>query len=112
VITIDVILDATEVLKSCVVSGHANAGPKGGDVVCAAVSALTNTALRVLSLAEGVEVRGGPQERGVFHLETAYTAAGRDFLFATGVFLVEGLHAVAEEYPDYCSMTIYTERRN
>jgi uncharacterized protein YsxB (DUF464 family) len=109
---IDVALDSAEVLKSCVVSGHANAGPRGGDVVCAAVSVLTSTALRVLSLAEGVAVRGGPQERGAFHMETEYTAAGKAFLFAIGVFLVEGFHAVAEEYPDYCRMTINTERRN
>jgi uncharacterized protein YsxB (DUF464 family) len=112
VILIDVALDEAEILKSCVVSGHANAGPKGSDIVCAAVSVLTGTAFRVLSIAEGVELRGGPQERGVFHIETEYTAAGRDFLFAIGVFLVEGLTAVAEEYPDYCCMTIYTERRN
>ncbi|MDR2417646.1 MAG: ribosomal-processing cysteine protease Prp [Treponema sp.] len=108
-IMIDVVLDSAEILTSCRVSGHAHAGLKGGDVVCAAVSILTRTALQILSLAEGIVVRGGPFERGVFLMEIEYTAAGKDTLFVAGAFLIEGLHSVSEEYPDYCTMTI---RRN
>lgn len=108
-IMIDVVLDSAELIKSCRVSGHAHAGPKGGDIVCAAVSILTRTALHILSLAEGIVVRGGPLERGLFLMETECTAAGKETLFVAGAFLVEGLHSVSEEYPDYCTMTI---RRN
>ncbi|MDR2393593.1 MAG: ribosomal-processing cysteine protease Prp [Treponema sp.] len=109
-IGIDLALDEAGLLVACGVHGHAKAGPKGSDVVCAAVSVLTKTALRVLSLQEGIRVQGGA-ERGVFWMELEYTPQGRDFLFAVGMFLEEGLEAVAAEYPDHCMITITTERR-
>ncbi|MDR0629905.1 MAG: ribosomal-processing cysteine protease Prp [Treponema sp.] len=109
-IGIDLALDEAGLLVACGVQGHAQAGPKGNDVVCAAVSVLTKTALRVLSLQEGIRVQGGA-ERGVFQMELEYAPQGRDFLFAAGMFLREGLEAVAAEYPDHCTVTITTERR-
>jgi uncharacterized protein YsxB (DUF464 family) len=111
-IRIDVALDEAGLLMSCGVTGHAGAGPRGGDIVCAAVSVLVRTALRTLSGREGILVRGDAPERGSFWLETAYTGTGRDFLAAAGAFLVEGLKSVSEEYPDYCKLKIHTERRN
>ncbi|GHV85363.1 hypothetical protein AGMMS50230_09710 [Spirochaetia bacterium] len=110
-ITIAVALDNSGLLKSCDVWGHAGAGKRGSDIVCAAVSVLTRTALLTLSGREGIVVRGGPGERGVFTLETeALTGPGRDFLAAAGAFLLEGLNSVAGEYPQNCTITI--ERRN
>jgi uncharacterized protein YsxB (DUF464 family) len=111
-IEIDAALDESGLLRSCSVRGHANAGPKGGDIVCAAVSVLTRTALRTLSGREGIVLRGAASERGVFHIETDYTGAGMEFLAAAGAFLVEGLKSVAEDYPECCKMNLYTERRN
>jgi uncharacterized protein YsxB (DUF464 family) len=110
VITIDVALDEAGLLRSCVVKGHAEAGPKGGDIVCAAVSVLTRTALLALSRREGIIVRGKAPERGVFSMEADYTREGREFLAAAGAFLLEGLELVSREYPDYCTMQI--RRRN
>ena len=110
-ITIDAILDEGGLLVSCKVAGHAKAGPKGGDVVCAAVSVLTRTALRILLNKEGITLRWEASERGVFWLEAEYTGADRDFLAAAGVFLLEGLRSVAEDYPDHCTIAIHTERR-
>jgi uncharacterized protein YsxB (DUF464 family) len=113
VITIQVVLDDSGLLKSCDVRGHAGAGPRGGDIVCAAVSVLTRTALSTLSERPGVSVKADIPERGMFKLETAAeTAEGRIFLDAAGVFLVEGLKSVAGEYPKNCTMKISTERRN
>jgi uncharacterized protein YsxB (DUF464 family) len=113
VITINVALDELGLLKSCDVRGHAGAGKRGYDIVCAAVSVLTRTALATLSGRTGVHVRGEAPERGVFTLEAeALTGQGRNFLEAAGVFLVEGLRSVAAEYPQNCTMTIITERRN
>ncbi|MDR1986531.1 MAG: ribosomal-processing cysteine protease Prp [Treponema sp.] len=109
-IGIDLALDKAGLLVACGVQGHAQAGPKGNDVVCAAVSVLTKTALRVLSVQEGIRVQGGAA-RGVFWMELEYTPQGRDFLFAAGMFLKEGLEAVVAEYPDHCTITITTERR-
>jgi uncharacterized protein YsxB (DUF464 family) len=111
-IEIDAVFDEAGLLRSCKVRGHAKAGPKGGDIVCAAVTVLTRTALRVLSGREGITLRGNAPRRGVMSIETDYTAEGRAFLSAAGTFLMTGLASVSEEYPDYCRMNVYTERRN
>jgi hypothetical protein len=39
-------------------------------------------------------------------MEVDYDAESRDFLAAAGTFLVEGLRAVAEAYPDCCRINI------
>jgi uncharacterized protein YsxB (DUF464 family) len=109
-VRISVILDKTGLLSRCEVHGHAEAGPKGGDIVCAAVSVLTRTALTVLSARKDIKVRGEAPERGVFLLEAeAPDGPGRDFLAAAGIFLLEGLDSVAREYPKNCLLQI---RRN
>jgi uncharacterized protein YsxB (DUF464 family) len=112
-IRVDVILDLEGLLKSCMVVGHAGAGPEGSDIVCAAVSILTKTALKTLAGRDGIIVRvpAGLPERGSFAMETDYTGAGRDFLAAVGDFLMEGLVSVSEAYPGYCTMFIHKERR-
>jgi uncharacterized protein YsxB (DUF464 family) len=111
-IRIDAALDEAGLLLSCQVTGHANAGPKGSDVVCAAVSILARTAFRTLSGREGVTLRGGAPERGVFRMETDYSGGGRDFLSGAGAFLIEGFSSVAELYPEFCKLNISRERRN
>jgi uncharacterized protein YsxB (DUF464 family) len=80
-------------------------------MVCAAVSVLAGTAFRVLPGREGIIIRGGAPEPGLFWIEADYTAGGRDFLFAAGEYLLTGLRFVAEEFPEYCTMTIRSERR-
>jgi uncharacterized protein YsxB (DUF464 family) len=113
VISITVVLDESGLLKNCDVRGHAEAGPKGQDIVCAAVSVLTRTALAILSDREGITVHGKAPRRGIITLETeALNGAGRAFLAAAGTFLIEGLKSVAEEYPKNCTMKITKERRN
>jgi len=104
-IEIEAVLDEDGILRSCKASGHAGAGKTGSDIVCAAVSVLMRTAVRALSNREGVTVRYEAPEPGLLFLEADYTG-GRDFLFAAGVFLIEGLASVAEEYPENCRLTI------
>ncbi|MDR3114348.1 MAG: ribosomal-processing cysteine protease Prp [Treponema sp.] len=111
-ILIDAALDEGGLLKSCRIEGHAGSGPRGYDIVCAAVSVLARTAVVTLSGREGISVRGEAPERGKFWLETGCVESGRVFLSAVGAFLLEGLGSVAREYPDCCTMKIYTERRN
>jgi uncharacterized protein YsxB (DUF464 family) len=106
----DIVLDETGLLKSCRVQGHAGAGKKGGDIVCAAVSVLTRTIVPVLSGRKGITLRGNIPGEGNFQIETECTGEGREFLSAAGSFLVEGLLSVSAEFPDYCKVTI--ERRN
>jgi uncharacterized protein YsxB (DUF464 family) len=105
-IEIEAVLDADGTLRACKASGHAGAGKKGTDIVCAAVSVLMRTALGVLSNREGITVRGGAPEPGFLWLEAEYTAEGKEFLSAAGVFLIEGLRSVAQEYPENCKLHI------
>jgi uncharacterized protein YsxB (DUF464 family) len=105
-IDIEAVLDEDGVLNSCRASGHAGAGKKGADIVCAAVSVLLRTAVRALSGRKGITVRYEAPEPGFLFLEAEHTAEGRDFLLSAGVFLVEGLKSVAEEYPNNCRMSI------
>jgi uncharacterized protein YsxB (DUF464 family) len=104
-IDIEAVLDENGILRSCRASGHAGAGKTGSDIVCAAVSVLMRTAVRALSGRKGITVRYEAPEPGLLFLEADYTS-GRDFLFAAGVFLIEGLASVAEEYPENCRLTI------
>jgi len=107
-IEIDAILDADGTLRACKASGHAKAGKAGTDIVCAAVSVLMTTALNVLSDRKGITVHGGVPEKGQMWLEVDYEADGKDFLFAVGVFLINGLSSIAKEYPKNCKISIST----
>ena len=109
-IQVDLVLDEAGLLRSCRVSGHAGAGKRGGDIVCAAVSVLSRTTIRVLSGRKGITIRGDIPEQGDFYLEAEYSPEGREFLAATGAFLIEGLLSVSGEFPDNCKVNI--RRRN
>ena len=105
-IEIEALVEDDGTLRACRASGHSGAGKAGSDIVCAAVSVLMRTALGVLSGKKGITVQGGAPEKGQMWLEAAYNAEGKDFLFASGVFLIEGLKSVAQEYPKNCKITI------
>ena len=102
-IEIEAVLDESGILRSCTASGHAGAGKTGTDIVCAAVSVLLRTAICTLSGRKGITVRCDAPDEGFIKLEADYTAEGKDFLFAAGIFLTEGLASVAEEYPQNCN---------
>jgi uncharacterized protein YsxB (DUF464 family) len=110
-IEIEAVLDDDGVLKSAKAEGHAGAGKTGNDIVCAAVSVLMRTAYTTLLNREGITVRCSAPEPGLMSLQTGYEAEGKDFLFACGAFLVEGLKSIALEYPDNCKLNIRVERR-
>jgi len=109
-IGIDVAVDKTGILRECKASGHSGAGEAGSDIVCAAVSVLMRTVVRLLSNRKGIVIQSGAPEPGRLWLEIEYTAEGRDFLSASGEFLITGLRSVAEEFPHNCTLTI-SERR-
>ena len=106
----ELVLDEAGLLRSCRAEGHAGAGVRGNDIVCAAVSVLARTMARLLSGRKDITVRVSIPERGKFLLEADYTPEGRECLAATGAFLMEGLLSVEEEFPGYCKVII--ERRN
>ena len=105
-IEIEAILEDDGTLRACKAVGHAGAGKSGTDIVCAAVSVLMRTALTALSGRNGITLSGGAPEKGQLWLEVDYNAEGKDFLFAAGVFLIEGLKSIAREYPENCKLTI------
>jgi len=109
-IEIEAVLEDDKTLRACRVSGHSGAGKTGTDIVCAAVSVLMRTALQTLSGKKGIILRSSAPERGLMWLEADYEAEGRDFLFAIGVFLIEGLSSVAQEFPANCKLNIVTWR--
>jgi uncharacterized protein YsxB (DUF464 family) len=111
-IEIEFVRDEAGLLRACAIKGHAGAGKAGDDAVCAAVSVLIRTALRVLADRPGITIRGEAPERGSLWMEADYTPEGRDFLSVTGIFLAEGLKSVVEDYPRHCRMDILTKRRN
>jgi len=108
-IEIEAVVDQAGIMRACKASGHAGAGKAGTDIVCAAVSVLMRTALRALSGRKGITIRGDAPEPGLLWLQADYTAEGKDFLSAAGVFLAEGLRSVAEEFPDNCKLIIRTD---
>jgi hypothetical protein len=73
---------------------------------------LFRTAVSILSGREGITIKFGAPEKGRLWLEADYQAEGKDFLSTAGVFLIEGLKSVAQEYPNNCKISISTLRRN
>ncbi|MDR0383275.1 MAG: ribosomal-processing cysteine protease Prp [Spirochaetaceae bacterium] len=105
-IRLEAVLDGAGVLVKYRASGHAGAGPAGADIVCAAVSVLSRSLVRALFGRDGITVRSDAPERGIISVEIGYSENRRNFLEGTGAFLLEGLASVAEEYPEYCKLTV------
>lgn len=109
-IRVDLYLDKAGLLKSCSVSGHAGAGKKGEDIVCAAVSVLTRTAYTVLSQREELKIRVSAPQRGEFRMEIDDFGTDENFLSAVGIYLREGLQSVSAEFPRH--VTIHIEKES
>ena len=129
-IKIEVKIDDSGVLRFCKVEGHAGAGKLGEDIVCAAVSVLMDTALRVLEDRKGITLRHDEPKPGILWFEADYfdfnsegdstigTAgnltgipSSRDFLYAIGEFLLTGLKSIEEDHPHHCQLTILNKTK-
>jgi uncharacterized protein YsxB (DUF464 family) len=99
-------LDRDGVVVEYRASGHAESGPKGTDIVCAAVSALSRAVVEALCGREGVRVHTDAPERGRLSVNLDYDGEAQPFLKGAGAVLLEGLGSVVEEYPEFCKMTI------
>ncbi|WP_338824958.1 hypothetical protein MHOCP_05220 [Moorella humiferrea] len=87
------------------VTGHAGFRPKGEDIVCAAVSALAQTA--VLSLREQLEEEPVVTLREGFlecRLAQGLSPAGRKKAQIILKTIAAGLRAIAEDYGDYVAI--------
>lgn len=93
------------VIVSCELTGHADAGPKGKDIVCASVSTLA------ISTANGIEALAGftplvdiaEEAGGYFYMELLTDVTQEQLNIAQLLLenLLLGLQAVADEYPEY-----------
>lgn len=99
-IKVDVFKDKQGLIVSYRVSGHAGYGAEGTDIICSAVSALTQAPLlgleRHLKLKPSFVVN---QEDGI--LEVALNSAPTDLTQAILQTMVYGLDSIARQCPQY-----------
>ncbi len=93
------VLDSKAALRSFDASGHAAAGDRGYDIVCAAFTALARTAYRALQGLAGVELRGAAPEPGSLSFEVLKPASSPERAAGVADFLVVGIGDLAREYP-------------
>lgn len=102
-IIVAVVYDRSDMIECVSVSGHASGLKKGGNIVCAAVTALVRTAARLLEELPGVDVSGGPGERGEFELCVDVVDKRRvEYVKAVGDYLITGIKDLRDEFPDDC----------
>ena len=81
-------------------TGHAVAGPLGGNIVCAAASVLIRTAARALEEESGIRLTGGAGARGEFLAEIESVSPDRlDWVRGVTDSLLRGLEDLAADYP-------------
>ena len=105
-IAVSLTLDAGGNFRSVEASGHAGAGVRGEDIVCSAVTALLRTTLTALSgELPGMEAESAG--RGALSFRAPVAGEGASpFLRYAGLFLREGLSAIAREYPGSVDLTV------
>lgn len=99
-IKVDVFRDEQGMVVSYSVNGHAGYGKSGTDIICSAVSALTQAPLlgleRHLKLKPSFEVN---QEDGI--LEVALNSAPTDLTEAIFQTMIYGLESIVRQCPQY-----------
>lgn len=96
--------------------GHADAGPYGKDIVCAAESMLTQALLQTLIDLEadkrcGMQWTGSP-EIGFLHVEAAPAEGQEETIRTCFRVTVTGLRMLAERYPNYINLEEDVENGN
>lgn len=83
------------------ISGHAGYAPRGRDIVCAAVSALTYTLQESLNKLTGDTVGFNYTQEGV---DICYSQLSSEGQLIVNSFIV-GVDMLAASYPDYVNLT-------
>lgn len=95
-------------IYSVTITGHANSGPYGFDLVCAAVSALSIGAVNSLAELGGYSPNVEIEEAEGGYLSISLPASINESQRHTSLILLESLllslRSVADEYPDYLSI--------
>ena len=92
-------------------AGHAGAGARGADIVCAAFTVLARTAYRSLEGLEGLELRGRAPGPGSLSFEVVKPAASPERAAGIADFLVIGIGDLAREYPGAVEFVIERDWR-
>lgn len=91
-------------------SGHAGAGARGRDIVCAAATVLLRTAARLLAAQPELKADGGSPERGVMHLSLPPPpTAKREWVRGVTATLLAGLTDLAAEHPGRLELDVEQE---
>jgi uncharacterized protein YsxB (DUF464 family) len=100
---------ADGVLRRVKSAGHAGAGPRGEDLVCAAASVLLRTAYETMAQVEGVRIEGSAPEPGeLWFTVRDFGSEASERLKGIGDFLLTGLSGLEREHPGALRLT--TER--
>jgi len=111
VIRLSVRLQADGCLRSFAASGHAGAGAKGSDIVCAAVTTLLRTAGRLLAAQPDLSVDGGSPAEGQMRLRLEEPPeARREWVRGVTATLVAGLADLDREFPGRLKLDIGEDR--
>lgn len=93
------------------VEGHAEAGPKGHDAVCAGASVLSATLADVVSImGNHGELEKDPVIRmreGFANVKAKPTEAGRGKLLLAFSVIETGMCAIARNYPEYITVKLF-----
>lgn len=94
-------IEVTILPRELLVAGHARAAPPGQDIVCAAVSALTETLAAALDALTEDKVNIEKQS-GLFRLR--YGNLSREAQILVDSFFV-GICGIADSYPEYVKIS-------
>jgi len=95
-----IVVDGGASLLSFKATGHAAAGDRGYDIVCAAFSVLARTAYRSLSALPGIELRGAAAGPGSLSFEVVRSASSPERAAGIVDFLIAGMGDLARDYPE------------
>jgi hypothetical protein len=88
-------------------SGHAGGGPPGFDIVCAAFTMLARTAFSALSGLPGASLEGQAASPGeLWFAVTQIPDDEKQKAAGMTIFLLEGLDALARDFPAEFCMTV------
>lgn len=106
-IRVSIRVDGSGLLRRVDVSGHAAFEVAGKDIVCASVTALVRSAVRVLEIDSRFAIQGNTEAPGqLFFSVGSVDPAGDEYLRGVSSFLILGLGDIASEFPDRCMIEV------
>lgn len=89
-------------LSALVMTGHVSAagGPRGANLICAAVTGLVRSCAEAIAVADGIVADGAAEREGELHVTVRAVESGRrDWLKGVTDVLLSGLRRMAADAP-------------